>query len=193
MLFCNPESLLPAPVREFIDTLPEVIPDPHKRMLTVIELSRLNVLHRTGGPFGAAVFEHGSGRLIAAGVNAVLESRCSHAHAEMIALAAAEHRLRTHDLALHRQDMELVTSTEPCAMCFGAIIWSGIRHVICGATSSDAEDTGFDEGPKPADWKACLETRGITLTTERCRAEARSVLLAYKAEGGPVYNSERGR
>jgi tRNA(Arg) A34 adenosine deaminase TadA len=193
MHFCNPEKLLPAPVRSFIETLPEYIPDPEKRMLTVIELSRLNIMHRSGGPFGAAVFEHCSGRLIAAGVNVVIESRCSHAHAEMIALAAAEQRLRTHDLGLCRPELELVTSTEPCAMCFGAIIWSGIRHVLCGATCSDAEQTGFDEGPKPADWRSCLERRGISVTTEQCRAEAGSVLLAYSRSGGPVYNPDRSR
>jgi len=162
-------------------------------MLTVIELSRLNVLHRTGGPFGAAVFEHGSGRLSAAGVNVVIESRCSHAHAEMIAIAAAEQQLRTYDLGLCRPELELVPSTEPCAMCFGAIIWSGIRHVLCGATGSDAEETGFDEGPKPSDWRTCLEMRGISVATEQCRAAAKTVLLAYNRGGGPLYNPDRAR
>jgi hypothetical protein len=33
-------------------------------------------------------------------------------------------------------------------MCFGAIPWSGRRRLVSGARSSDAEDIGFDEGPK---------------------------------------------
>jgi tRNA(Arg) A34 adenosine deaminase TadA len=160
-------------------------------MLAVVEFSRLNVLHRTGGPFGAAVFEHRSGKLIAAGVNVVVESLCSHAHAEMIALAAAEQRLQTHDLGRHSPLLELVTSTEPCTMCLGAIIWSGIRHVVCGATGNDAEKTGFDEGPKSADWKKSLEEREITVRTGCCRNEARSVLLEYRERGGIVYNPDR--
>lgn len=192
MLFCNPELLLPDTIRAFIETLPDTIPDQKKRMLTVIELSRLNVLHSTGGPFGAAVFTSKTGRLIAAGVNVVVESRCSHAHAEMVALAAAEHYLKTYDLGLPElPDLELVTSTEPCAMCFGAIIWSGIRKIISGATSRDAEAAGFDEGPKPDNWIACLETRGITVVTEVCRAEAGTVLKAYNAGGGQIYNPQR--
>ncbi len=38
-----------------------VIPDPEERMRWVIELSRRNVEHASGGPFAAAVFDAGSG------------------------------------------------------------------------------------------------------------------------------------
>jgi len=124
MIFCNTIGILPRPVRTYLETLPECIAEERQRMLAVVELSRLNAVHRTGGPFGAAVFESATGRLIAAGVNVVVESCCSHAHAEMVALAAAEQRLETFDLGRHNTALELVTSTEPCAMCFGAIIWS---------------------------------------------------------------------
>ena len=41
------------------------------RMQFVIDLARRNIEHKTGGPFGAAVFEAGSGRLLAPGVNLV--------------------------------------------------------------------------------------------------------------------------
>ena len=33
---------------------------------------------------------------------------------------------------------ELVTTTEPCAMCLGAIPWSGLSSVVCGARDQDA-------------------------------------------------------
>lgn len=191
MIFCNTLDILPRPAAAFIETLPELIAEERKRMLAVIELSRLNAAHRTGGPFGAAIFESATGRLIAAGVNLVVESRCSHAHAEMVALAAAEQRLETFDLGMHNTALELVTSTEPCAMCFGAIIWSGIRRIISGATGCDAEEAGFDEGPKPADWKECLEHRGISVLTELCRLEARAVLMSYRDTGGIIYNPHR--
>ena len=109
----------------------------------------------------------------------------------MVALAAAEQRFETFDLGKHHTTLELVTSTEPCAMCFGAIIWSGIRRIVTGATGSDAEEAGFDEGPKPADWKACLEHRGISVMTEHCRTEAREVLMSYRDTGGIIYNPQR--
>jgi hypothetical protein len=58
---------------------------------------------------------------------------------------------------------ELVASTQPCAMCLGATPWSGVRHLVCGARDEDAEEIGFDEGMKPADWIRSLEERGITV------------------------------
>ncbi len=57
------------------------------RMRFVIELALTNVTARTGGPFGAAVFESQTGRLIAIGVNVVEPANCSLAHAEVVALA----------------------------------------------------------------------------------------------------------
>jgi hypothetical protein len=43
-----------------------------EKMRLAIDLSRRNVEERTGGPFGAAVFEIGSGRPVAVGVNSVV-------------------------------------------------------------------------------------------------------------------------
>ena len=50
------------------------------RMGLAIELARQNVLRRTGGPFGAAVFESGSGALVAVGVNSVTRLQNSMLH-----------------------------------------------------------------------------------------------------------------
>lgn len=163
-----------------------------ERMNLVIDLASRNVARRTGGPFAAAVFEQDSGRLVAPGVNMVIPTACSHAHAEMVALAMAQRKLRTYDLGgvgLPRH--ELVNSCEPCAMCFGAIPWSGVRRVVCAASSEDARAIGFDEGPRPANWIQELEQRQITVTTGIRRAAARQVLRIYKKTGGTIYNARR--
>ena len=68
------------------------------RMRFVIELARVNVERRTGGPFGAAVFEAGSGRIVGVGVNCVEASNCSIAHAEMLAIAMAQQAVGHYDL-----------------------------------------------------------------------------------------------
>ena len=48
------------------DTLADrVYPTVEDRMHLAVELSRLNVSHGTGGPFGAAIFEHETGELLA--------------------------------------------------------------------------------------------------------------------------------
>lgn len=161
-------------------------------MQFVIELASTNVMKGTGGPFAAAVFETRTGRLIAVGVNLVASTNCSLAHAELVALANAQRAVHHFDLgAVGMPRHELVTSCEPCAMCFGAIPWSGVRRVLCGARSGDAETIGFDEGPKLKGWVAALEQRGITVVRDLCRREAVSVLQRYKKSGGIIYNARR--
>jgi tRNA(Arg) A34 adenosine deaminase TadA len=158
-------------------------------MLFVIELAQKNISHGTGGPFGAAVFERATGKPVAVGVNLVVRSSCSHAHAEMVAIALAQHRIGSYTLSVPgSQEHELVTSCEPCAMCFGAIIWSGITRLVCGASSSDAQSAGFDEGPKPQKWIEELEKRGIEVVTGVCKIEAERVLKNYIDAGGIIYN-----
>ena len=139
------------------------------------------------------MFESASGRLVAAGVNRVVPTSCSVAHAEMMALMAAQRVVGSHDLGGAGMPVyELVTSVEPCAMCFGAIPWSGVRSVVCGATDDDARAIGFDEGPKLADWVAALTSRGISVHCGVARDAAKAVLLDYQREGGPIYNGRGG-
>ena len=165
----------------------------NERMRLAITLSRLNVEHETGGPFGAAVFEIESGRLVAAGVNLVVAGRCSVLHAEIVAIMLAQHALGSHDLGVPGiPSCELVTSTEPCAMCLGAIPWSGVRRLVCGAQGKDAEAVGFDEGAKPPGWPGELQRRGIEIVRDCCRGEATAVLRAYAEAGGIIYNSRGG-
>jgi len=160
-----------------------------ERMALVIGLARENVRRGSGGPFAAAVFERDSGRLLAPGVNLVLGSGFSGWHAEMVAIALAQRLLGSHDLgAPGLPACELVTSTEPCAMCFGAIPWSGVRRLLCGARDADARAIGFDEGPKPDDWQGALRARGIEVRVDLQRDAARAVLQAYVDQGGALYN-----
>lgn len=159
------------------------------RMRFAIELARQNVEHRTGGPFGAAVFEAAGGRVVGVGVNLVEASNCSMAHAEMIAIAMAQQAVGRYDLSAAGGVYELATSVEPCAMCLGAIPWSGLKRVICGAHGEDAAAIGFDEGAKPADWVGELRKRGIEVVRNVLRDEARAVLQQYAQAGGLIYNA----
>ncbi len=162
------------------------------RVRFAIRLALTNVTAKTGGPFGAAVFETKTGRLIAVGVNVVEPSNCSLAHAEMVALANAHQALRHFDLGADGMPtLELVTSCEPCAMCYGGIIWSGVRNLVCSARASDATAIGFDEAPKPKNWVAELKKRRITVTRDLCRNEAITVFRRYERSGGRIYNARR--
>jgi tRNA(Arg) A34 adenosine deaminase TadA len=159
-----------------------------ERMQLVVRLSDLNVRHRTGGPFAAAVFDRRDHRLVAAGTNLVTQSGYAVAHAEVLALSLAQRVRGVFDLASAGGDYELVSSAEPCAMCLGASCWSGITALSCGARSEDVEAIGFDEGPKPADWVAALTARQIEVTRDVLRDEAVAVLARYRDAGGVIYN-----
>ena len=165
-------------------------PSLDERMDLVIRLAQENVRRGTGGPFAAAVFDAETHRLIAPGVNVVVSQRCSAAHAEMLAIMLAQRMRRSHDLAAPgRPACELVGTAAPCAMCLGAVPWSGIRRVVFAARDEDARAVGFDEGDKPADWSQALARRGIVVVEDVRRAQAIAVLAEYARRGGPIYNS----
>lgn len=191
-MFLQPETVrfdLPEWVVSFSQTY-EATLDIDKRMDFVIAASQKNVEERTGGPFAAAVFESVSGRLVSLGVNLVEMQGLSMLHAEMVAIALAQKKLKTYDLGGESMpDHEVFCSAEPCAMCLGAIPWSGIRRVVTAATDQDARNIGFDEGAKPKDWVGELKTRGIDVIRSVRREEACRVLGLYRQKGGHLYNS----
>ncbi len=192
MSFPNFTIALPAWVSICVAEFPSPLVEETERMGLVLELARQNAA-LGGGPFAAAVFETSSGRLLAPGVNLVLESGSSVLHAEIVALMLAQRAVGAFDLgAAGHPDCELVTSTEPCAMCLGAVPWSGVRRLVCGARAEDARAIGFDEGDKPSDWPAGLERRGITVVRDLLRPAAAALLQDYRVGGGPVYNGRGG-
>lgn len=159
-----------------------------KRMELAIELAAENIKH-DGGPFGAAIFERQTGKLIAPGINLVMQTNCSIVHAEIVALVLTQQKLGNFDLGAEGlPEFELVSSTEPCAMCLGALPWSGIRSLVCGARDEDARSIGFDEGEKPVQWIEALENRSIKVTRDILRDTAKAILQHYVDEGGIIYN-----
>jgi len=181
------ELALPDWLAPFLAAWHEPLDCAERRMRLAVALASENVLQQTGGPFGALVVEERSGLLLGAAVNQVTALGLSLAHAEMMALSLAQRAVDDWNLGA-RGPVQLVTSCEPCAMCFGAIPWSGVNSLLWGASREDAEAAGFDEGDKPADWAATLEARGIQVTGEVLRAEAASVLNRYARGNGAIYH-----
>ena len=164
--------------------------DDDDRMRLAIRLSGENVERGTGGPFGALIVERESGRIVAAGVNSVVRLHNCTLHGEMVAIMMAQQRLRSYTLGAPGMPAhELVTSCEPCAMCLGGALWSGVRRIVCGAAREDATRLNFEEGPVFAESYAYLEARGIAITRNVLRTEAKKVLERYRARGGQIYNA----
>lgn len=159
------------------------------RMRLAIAVSRTNVERGTGGPFGAAIFERQSGRVVAVGMNSVVRYNNCVLHGEIMAFmmanqAVGSFTLNSPNLPAH----EMHTSCEPCAMCLGASLWAGIQRLVCGAARDDASILSFEEGPVfPASYHY-LEERGIEVVRNVLRDEARSVLELYRQNSGKIYN-----
>lgn len=156
---------------------------PEERVRLTVALAAENVRRKTGGPFAAAVFERKSGRLVAAAVNVVEPSGQSLAHAEMLAIAAAQEAEKTFDLS----HCELVSSCEPCVMCFGGTLWSKVTSLVYGAPGEFARSVGFDEGDKVPDWREALERRGIKVRGPLEEEAAREPFELYRSLGGTIY------
>jgi tRNA(Arg) A34 adenosine deaminase TadA len=185
VIYAQLHLTLPAWIHDEVDGN-RTYPDAESRIALAIQLSRRNVDHRSGGPFGAAVFT-GAGRLVGVGVNRVVPHNCSAAHAEVMALATSQQRVQSFRLNQSGERYILATSAQPCSMCYGALIWAGIDELLIAARADDVQQlAGFDEGPLPADWKGELEKRGIAVTTDLMRDHARDVLRDY-GESGLVY------
>ncbi len=180
---------LPDWVSEFVtDVMDKPFPSPEERMQLAISLADKNIEHG-GGPFGAVVFEKDSGKIVTPGINLVLQTNNSVMHAEIVALILAQQKVGSFDLSAEGlPEYELVSSTEPCAMCLGAIPWSGIASLVCGARDEDARKIGFDEGEKPEQWRTYFKSRGIQVSTDVLRNEATSVMQKYVDLGGIIYN-----
>jgi tRNA(Arg) A34 adenosine deaminase TadA len=159
-----------------------------ERVRFTIGLADENVTRGTGGPFGSAVFDDATGRLVAAGVNLVEPARNAVLHAEVVALMYAQRVVGSYTLASATTAHVLATSCAPCAMCLGTIHWSGVSTVLIGATREDATAIGFDEGPVFPESLRYLEARGIVFRTGIARAEGRAVLERYRSLGRPLYN-----
>lgn len=180
---------------EELRKLPNTMPTVEERMAAVIRFSRLNIEHGTGGPFAAGVFERESGKPLMIGVNRVMAHQISSAHAEVMTLSLAQQILGTYDLGGPNLPVyQFVVNWRPCAMCFGATLWSGIRSLVIAGSGPELEQiTGFDEGPVHPEWKAELAKRGIELIEDVLKEEAMAVYRQFADSQSFVYNARLGK
>ena len=140
------------------------------------------------GPFMAAVYDS-DGNFVAKSANTVIKDNCCCNHAEINVINLAQKKYKNYDLS--KYDLSIYITAEPCMMCMGAIIWSGIKTVYYSVPSVDVEKiTGYDEGFKP-DWFNEFAKRGIEVYGN-IEAECGKDLLKYYVETGcTIYKPER--
>ena len=158
------------------------------KMALAIELAKQNVLRGTGGPFASIIVHRESGSLLSVGVNQVVAQNNSTLHGEVMAIMLGEQRLQQFSLGSQIDEYELFTSCEPCAMCMGAILWSGVKRLACAATGDDARAIGFDEGPVFEQSYDYLRNAGIEVIRQLQQPAGHAVLELYLQQGGKLYN-----
>jgi len=88
-------------------------------------------------PVGAIVVNE-TGEILGTGQNLREQSNDPTAHAEIIAIRQAAEKIGSWRL----DDLTLVVTLEPCAMCAGAILQSRIKRLVFGAWDKNAGAVG---------------------------------------------------
>ena len=158
------------------------------KIIAGLQKDMKNFTKKGSGPFVAAIYDS-KGNLIVKVANSVVNENCSNNHAEMNAIKAAEKKLKTYDLAPY--NLSLYVTAEPCMMCIGGIMWSGIKEVYYSVPSKDVEKiTGFDEGFKP-NWFNEFKKRGIVVYGNIDVETGKQELKNYVEAGKKVYKPTR--
>jgi tRNA(Arg) A34 adenosine deaminase TadA len=169
----------PGWVRRQIDWTREYYGD-RDRMRVALLAAMRNVEQRTGGPFGAAIFEAATGRLVSIGVDLPVAQESSVLHAELNAIAMAQDATRTTNLSA----FELHASTSSCMMCLGAALLARIPRIVFSTSSSDAAVVGLEPRDIPREMWRELSDAGVEIVHNILRDEGRDVLRAYRAARG---------
>ncbi|MDX2344888.1 MAG: nucleoside deaminase [Acidimicrobiia bacterium] len=121
-------------------------------------------------PFGALLVHNGESILTAR--NAITTENDLTQHAELRLISKASKQLDAATVAA----ATLYTSTEPCAMCAGAIYWSGITRMVFGFSAIALEDmTGGTGLHQPSRRVLGSASHHIDIIGPVLEAEARSV------------------
>jgi tRNA(Arg) A34 adenosine deaminase TadA len=115
-------------------------------------------------PFGAVLADAEGHRLLDAGNTVSTEGDCTgHAETNLVRLAS-----KAYDSEFLKS-CTLYSSAEPCAMCSGAIYWSGIGRVVYAISEKDLKELTGDDPKNPTLDLPCREvfSRGRrTVTVE---------------------------
>lgn len=155
-----------------------------KKIMLNVQAKTADGIKNGKGPFYAEIYDK-NGNFVVASSNSVVEDKCCLFHAEVNTIKKAHDKFKEYSLA--PEDLTIYVNAEPCIMCAGAIMWSGIKTVYFGVPSSKVEKiTGFDEGYKP-NWIKEFKKRGITVYGNIEPQAGEKVLQEYVNSGKEIY------
>ena len=107
-------------------------------MREAIMLSNENV-DKNMAPFGAVIVL--GSKIIGTGTSQVQHLNDPTAHAEIMAIRDACNKIGNYRL----YESAIFTTSEPCPMCYGAILWAGIDRIYYGNSIQDTSKIGYND------------------------------------------------
>lgn len=144
-----------------------------KYMTLAIELSS-----KAYYPYGAVIVK--DNKIIGRSDADVPVSKTGFSHAELRAIEDAMEHLGGHLCAEGGRGVSIYSSCEPCAMCMGAILYTGIDRLVYGGTLEDSTGCVNEILAKSNDIANACSNRKIEIIPEFQREEAVKVLKRWK-------------
>ncbi len=144
-----------------------------KYMKIAIELSK-----KAYYPYGAIVVKND--KIIGRSDTETPVSKSAFSHAELRAIEDAMEYLGGYLCAEGGKGVTIYSSCEPCAMCMGAILYTGIDRLVYGATLEDSKECVNEILAKAKDVTNVCSNREIEIVPEYERDEAAKVLKNWK-------------
>lgn len=135
-------------------------------------LARQAVAHGNH-PFGALLVQ--DGRIVLTAENTVHTERDPTRHAELNLVSAGARTLGLDALVT----CTLYTSTEPCAMCSGAIYWAGISGVVYGCSEARLGQLAGDDFLMPCRTVFARGRRMMTIVGPVLEEEGAAIHAGY--------------
>ena len=146
-----------------------------EHLRTAIEVAR-NAREHGNHPFGAILVDENNQVLLRA-ENSVVTGRDCTGHAETNLMRLATQNFPPEKLAI----CTLYTSTEPCAMCAGAIYWGNVRRVVYALS-----EVGLYEIVGPAPDHLLLPCREVFAHSQR-QVEVEGPATELEAEARAIH------
>lgn len=149
--------------------------DDETYMRLAIELSKKGKY-----PYGAVIVR--DGKIIGRSDTEVPIASTAISHAELRAIEDAMDEMGGHLCAEGGHGATIYSSCAPCAMCMGAILYTGISRLVYGATLADSAECVNDILASSEDVASACHNRTIEIAPEVLRGEAKEVLNKWKEE-----------
>lgn len=129
-------------------------------------------------PYGAIIVK--DNKIIGRSDSDTIASKSAFSHAELVAIEDAMEHLGGHLCAEGGKGVTIYSSCEPCAMCMGAILYTGIERLVYGATLEDSKEVVNEILAKAESVANACANRNIEIIHECQRDEAVKVLNNWR-------------